>query len=150
MKTRIIQLLAATLLIFFTSCSDDEGTTIAPSLTGEWHLTSWNSETPTDFDVYMELRTDGTFRIYQRVETSTYVCYTGNFNASDNRLTGRYSDGENWGASYTYEVAEQTLTLTSETADAEVSVYTKETIPDEVRNAPEVRSVLPEGFKRPL
>lgn len=150
MKTRIFQLLAASLLVFFTACSDDDGANIAPSLAGEWHLTSWNGEAPADFDVYMELRTDGTFRIYQRVETSTYVCYPGSFSASGKRLTGRYSDGENWSAAYTYEVNDQTLTLTSETDDAEVSVYTKASIPEEVRQAPEVRAAQPEGIRRPL
>jgi len=41
------------------------------------------------------------------------------------------------------------LTTTSETSTAEVSVYTKTTIPDEVRNAPVVRSeATPADFGR--
>ena len=96
MKKYIYHLLAATLLVFFVGCSEDDGPTVAPSVVGEWHLTTWN-----------------------------------------------------WGSNYTYEVNGDKLTTTSETSTAEVSVYTKTTIPDEVRNAPVVRSeATPADFGR--
>ena len=140
MKKYIYHLLAATLLVFFVGCSEDDGPTVAPSVVGEWHLTTWNGETPTDFDIYMELKSDGTFNLFQKYQTSAFVCFTGNYSATENLLTGRYNDGVNWGSNYTYEVNGDKLTTTSETSTAEVSVYTKTTIPDEVRNAPVVRS----------
>lgn len=116
---------------------------------GEWHLTTWNGETPTDFDIYMELKSDGTFNLFQKYQTSAFVCFTGNYSATENLLTGRYNDGVNWGSNYTYEVNGDKLTTTSETSTAEVSVYTKTTIPDEVRNAPVVRSeATPADFGR--
>ena len=40
--------------------------------------------------------------------------------------------------------------MTSNTDTAVVSIYTKTSIPEEVRNAPEVRSALPGGFRRIL
>ena len=39
---------------------------------GEWHLTSWNHETPADFDVYVQFGADGKFDIFQKVETDVY------------------------------------------------------------------------------
>lgn len=149
MKKYIYHLLAATLLVFFVGCSEDDGPTVAPSVVGEWHLTTWNGETPTDFDIYMELKSDGTFNLFQKYQTSAFVCFTGNYSATENLLTGRYNDGVNWGSNYTYEVNGDKLTTTSETSTAEVSVYTKTTIPDEVRNAPVVRSeATPTDFGR--
>ena len=124
MKKYIYHLLAATLLVFFVGCSEDDGPTVAPSVVGEWHLTTWNGETPTDFDIYMELKSDGTFNLFQKYQTSAFVCFTGNYNATENLLTGRYNNGVNWGSNYTYEVNGDKLTTTSETSTAEVSVYT--------------------------
>lgn len=93
----------------------------------------------------MELLSNGSFNIYQKVETSLYVHYTGSFSASDNQLTGRYSDGVAWSSSYTYEISGETMTLTSTTS--EVSVYKRSTVPDEVRAAasaqPSSRTDLP-------
>ena len=53
-------------------------------------------------------------------------------------------DGEPWGASYAFELSGdgKTLTMISQTDKAEESVYTRTAIPEEVRNAPEVRSAL--------
>lgn len=95
MKKYIYHLLAATLLVFFVGCSEDDGPTVAPSVVGEWHLTTWNGETPTDFDIYMELKSDGTFNLFQKYQTSAFVCFTGNYSATENLLTGRYNDGVN-------------------------------------------------------
>ena len=145
MKKYIFHLLAATLLIFFAGCSKDDNPTVAPEIAGEWHLATWNGETPTDFDVYMELLSNGSFNIFQKVETSLYVHYTGTFRVMDNQLSGRYSDGVEWSSSYTYAISGGTLTLTS--PNSEVSIYKKTTIPQEVRGAaaaqPASRADLP-------
>ena len=97
-----------------------------------------------DFDVYVEFLSDGTFNIFQKVETPTFVCYSGDFAVNGAQLSGRYRDGEPWGASYAFELSEdgKTLTMISQTDKAEESVYTRTAIPEEVRNAPEVRSAL--------
>lgn len=87
---------------------------------------------------------DGTFNIFQKVETPTFVCYSGDFAVNGAQLSGRYRDGEPWGASYAFELSGdgKTLTMISQTDKAEESVYTRTAIPEEVRNAPEVRSAL--------
>lgn len=66
---------------------------------------------------------------------------------------GRYSDGVAWSTDYTFELSDNgdTLTMTSATEGAEVSVYTRTPIPEEVLDAPQVRSgTLPDGFRRIL
>ena len=136
MKKHIYSLFAAALLVFCAGCSnDDDGPAISDKgVVGEWHLTSWNHETPADFDVYVQFGADGKFDIFQKVETSAYVRYSGRFAASDSRLSGRYSDGVAWSTDYTFELSDNgdTLTMTSATEGAEVSVYTRTPIPEEV------------------
>ena len=155
MKKHIYSLFAAALLVFCAGCSnDDDGPAISDKgVVGEWHLTSWNHETPADFDVYVQFGADGKFDIFQKVETSAYVRYSGRFAASDSRLSGRYSDGVAWSTDYTFELSDNgdTLTMTSATEGAEVSVYTRTPIPEEGLDAPQVRSgTLPDGFRRIL
>ena len=110
----------------------------------ELHQTKWSNEAYADFDVYVEFLSDGTFNIFQKVETPTFVCYSGDFAVNGAQLSGRYRDGEPWGASYAFELSGdgKTLTMISQTDKAEESVYTRTAIPEEVRNAPEVRSAL--------
>ena len=133
MKKYIYSLFAAVLFLFSAGCSkDDDGSkNIDSGVVG-------------DFDVYVEFLSDGTFNIFQKVETPTFVCYSGDFAVNGAQLSGRYRDGEPWGASYAFELSEdgKTLTMISQTDKAEESVYTRTAIPEEVRNAPEVRSAL--------
>lgn len=154
MKKYIYFLFAAALLILSAGCSkDDDGPAVIDSgIVGEWRQTKWNNEAQADFDIYIEFLSDGTFNIYQKVETSAYMRYSGNFTIEGTRLSGRYNDGESWGADYIFELSDngKTLTMTSNTDTAVVSIYTKTSIPEEVRNAPEVRSALPGGFRRIL
>lgn len=61
--------------------------------------------------------------------------------------------GVAWSTDYTFELSDNgdTLTMTSATEGAEVSVYTRTPIPEEVLDAPQVRSgTLPDGFRRIL
>ena len=120
MKKYIYSLFAAVLFLFSAGCSkDDDGSkNIDSGVVGEWRQTKWSNEAYADFDVYVEFLSDGTFNIFQKVETPTFVCYSGDFAVNGAQLSGRYRD------------------------KAEESVYTRTAIPEEVRNAPEVRSAL--------
>ena len=146
MKKYIYSLFAAVLFLFSAGCSkDDDGSkNIDSGVVGEWRQTKWSNEAYADFDVYVEFLSDGTFNIFQKVETPTFVCYSGDFAVNGAQLSGRYRDGEPWGASYAFELSGdgKTLTMISQTDKAEESVYTRTAIPEEVRNAPEVRSAL--------
>lgn len=81
MKKYIYSLFAAVLFLFSAGCSkDDDGSkNIDSGVVGEWHQTKWSNEAYADFDVYVEFLSDGTFNIFQKVETPTFVCYSGDF-----------------------------------------------------------------------
>ena len=122
MKKYIYSLFAAVLFLFSAGCSkDDDGSkNIDSGVVGEWRQTKWSNEAYADFDVYVEFLSDGTFNIFQKVETPTFVCYSGDFAVNGAQLSGRYRDGEPWGASYAFELSEdgKTLTMISQTDKA--------------------------------
>lgn len=76
MKKYIYSLFAAVLFLFSAGCSkDDDGSkNIDSGVVGEWRQTKWSNEAYADFDVYVEFLSDGTFNIFQKVETPTFVC----------------------------------------------------------------------------
>ena len=75
MKKYIYSLFAAVLFLFSAGCSkDDDGSkNIDSGVVGEWHQTKWSNEAYADFDVYVEFLSDGTFNIFQKVETPTFA-----------------------------------------------------------------------------
>lgn len=150
MRKYIYFLFTVALLALSAGCSkDDDGPKYPDSgVVGEWHLTEWIDGTHSEFDVYIEFLSDGKFNSYEKVETSVYVRRSGNFTIDGTRLSGRYSSGKPWKTDYAFELSGdgKTLTMTSDTGIAEVSVYTRSAIPEAIRNVPEVRSTLPGGF----
>lgn len=154
MKKYIYSLFAAVLLVLTSGCSkDDEGSrSINSGVVGEWHLTMWNNEMPSDFDVYIEFMSDGTFNSYEKVETSFYVKYSGSFSVDGSRLSGRYNDGAPWRTTYDIELSSDsnTLTMNSNANSAVVTAYTRTTIPTSVKDVHEVRSGLHEKSLRIL
>lgn len=127
---------------FCTGCSDDDDVPINQDIVGEWHLQTWNTEKPSDFDVYIAFGSDGRFELYQQVETSGYVRYDGAYATHTSTLTGQYSDMIPWSCAYTYVVSDggDTLMLTSQTDNAEVGLYLRTPIPADLRNMRNVRS----------
>lgn len=109
---------------------------LAKSIVGSWHLTSWSSSA-TFPDVYISFDASGNFELYQLYENPGYEYYTGKYSVSNDVLTGVYSDNVAWACSYAGSVnsAGTQLTLVSQDDDSITSVYTKESIPDDVKNA---------------
>lgn len=148
MKKSIYSLFMAALLLLTAGCSkDDDGPkTIDSGVVGEWHQTQWNGEEHAEFDVYIEFLSDGTFNIYEKVNASVYEKYSGDFSIKGTLLRGRYNNGNPWRADYDIALSGDgnTLTMTSHADMSVVSTYVKMTIPETIKNAPEVRSGLPE------
>ena len=138
MRKSIYILFAILGMSLFAGCDDDKkdnNTPLAKQLVGEWRLTSWTSEAPQAFDAYIAFD-GGSFTIYQKVESVRYQKYTGSYLLQDDVLSGNYSDNTPWGSSYTVtaDEANNTITLTSTINTGDVSVYTRATIPESVKN----------------
>ena len=131
----------------FVACNSKEGTNnngpqhiVNTDIVGQWHLISWNNQTP-EFEVYLDIKEEGTFDIYQQTWSLYYEHFTGLCYLNDNIITGKYSDGKNWGATSGYKAEvtkvgeEATLTLTNVDKPEDVSVYEQCTIPSDVKGA---------------
>lgn len=130
------------------SGSSGGGSSMKTEVVGEWHLVAWSEGKPEYLDVYLNLKSNSTFDLYQRVESHKYQKLSGRYLLSGNTLTGKYDDGETLGGEpYTVEIKGEQLRMTA--ASGDVSTYEKCTIPSEIRAASaEQAAVRSEGAFR--
>ena len=130
MKKMLYVLLA---LFALAGCKEKEKKVL--DITGDWQLktvtvkATYGHET---VDVYLRFAADQSFELYQMLGTGRYRVYTGKWTLTENVLTGSYSDGKKWGASYEVEVDGDTMTLTSVSEKPETDTYRRTTIPQDV------------------
>ena len=130
---KILYILLA--LFILAGCKGKEKKVL--DITGDWQLTtisvkaSYGSET---VDVYLRFKEDNTFELYQMLGTGRYRVYSGNWAITENVLTGSYSDGKKWGASYEVEMDDNKnlLTLTTVSDNPETDTYKRSSIPQNV------------------
>ena len=145
---RLISLLAVALFgVALVGCSDNEETT---------------PPTPPDpkpVDVYIVFDEEKNFEMYQDVSSNGFVKMTGTytFDETSKKLTGKYSDGENWAYDYTVsgvdwlfgqlnqETGEmsgvgETMVMTAADDSTYKLTFVYGIIPDEVINSVMVRS----------
>lgn len=137
MKSLKIWSLVALLAMALVGCGkdsdddDDKKPIVQTSIVGKWHLASWCGETP-EFDVYVEFTADGKFDIYQQTWSFTYEHFSGTYSVNNGILSGVYSNGANWTASYRHEVANSKLTLKNKVDLNEISIYDACVIPADI------------------
>lgn len=141
---KIISVVALLCAIFATSCNGGQKDTLPKDILAEWHLIEnplITGSTDDIVDVYVEFKADGTFVLYQKDFNTPiyYKTYTGTYLLTETLLTGKYSDGKNWGspsgytASYSQET--QLLTLVSIDRPEDISVYEKKAVPSDIKGA---------------
>ena len=128
----IISVLCAALL--FIGCAKEKKQDApkendAAMVVGEWHCAPEDY----DVDVYVEFAATGEFNEYQRLGEGRYRHYEGTWSVEKSVLSGVYADGTEWGSTYTISFSGDTMTLTANNESAEAIVYTKTTIPAEVK-----------------
>jgi len=145
-----IEFLCFVLVALFatTGCggSSDDDQTPGPvpaafSVAGEWRLVSWS--TLSTADIYASFDETGAFELYQRLYTPEYRYLHGTYTYANSVLNGVYSDAAAWGSSYrvSFNADGTQMTLTAERDLADVSVFARATIPDEVRSVQSENSV---------
>ena len=141
---KIISVVALLCAIFATSCNGGQKDTLPKDILAEWHLIEnplITGSTDDIVDVYVEFKADGTFVLYQKDFNTPiyYNTYTGTYLLTETLLTGKYSDGKNWGSpsGYTVSYSQETqlLTLVSIDRPEDISVYEKKAIPSDIKGA---------------
>lgn len=100
---------------------------------GDWRLDEWHGTTDLQFAIYLSVTADGEFTLWQQLQSVEWQKFSGTITLEGNTVTGVYSDGQAWSASYGVERAGEKMIWTS-TADAtDRSVYVPDAIPDELR-----------------
>lgn len=105
--------------------------------TGEWMLSLWNGDAGLAGRIYMELRADGRFVLYQSLDVMGFAVFRGTYTVATQNgrqvLNGVYEDGTPWKERYALLCEGDRMTLTSQ-SDAIVSQYVRTTIPDYVKD----------------
>ena len=86
----------------------------------------------------MEFKSDNTFVLYQKDINAPiyYNVYDGTYLIDGAVITGKYSDGKNWGASNGYKASiddQGRLTLINVDNGSDISVYAPEVVPEEIK-----------------
>ena len=166
---RLISLLAVALFgVALGGGSDNEETTPPtppdpkPVDVYGWHMTKWEvggDDTNFPKEVYIVFDEEKNFEMYQDVSSNGFVKMTGTytFDETSKKLTGKYSDGENWAYDYTVsgvdwlfgqlnqETGEmsgvgETMVMTAADDSTYKLTFVYGIIPDEVINSVMVRS----------
>ena len=111
-------------------------------IVGEWQLNSVATKATIagkTVNVYVAFTADGSFELYQQLGQGWYQYYSGTWTLSDdNVLSGRYSNGSEWGSEYAVVQNGNTMTLTTAAGEGkETDTYTKTMIPDAVKEMTE-------------
>ena len=157
MKIFKIFSLLAVALVTFTACGDDNDTPVGPSyelpngpiekIVNQWRLATVNG-VEAEFDVYIDIKDDASFELYQMVYSNQYYLYKGTYSLKDHLFTGSYLGGKMWKCDYMVGISEdeQHLTMISVEDESITCVYDATTIPDDVKQESVTRSIDIEPF----
>lgn len=105
-------------------------------ITGEWNLVNVQTKAATlggqTVDVYISFSSDRSFTMYQMIGAGRYHKYSGTYLLDGTTLSGKYSDGKQWGSSYEVELSSSDSQLTLTSGSGEVDTYKKASIPSDV------------------
>lgn len=100
-------------------------------ITGSWKLTEWRGAEPT-FDVYMLIDENNSVTLWQRLTSREWERYQSEATIENGVISGVYSDGNDWRASYSITMDDDSMTWT-DTADAtDISVYSRTELPEDL------------------
>ncbi|MBQ2364246.1 MAG: hypothetical protein II288_01620 [Alistipes sp.] len=101
------------------------------AISGCWHLTSWRGAEPS-FDVYMDIDSSGNVVLYQRIASRNWEVYHSTAELEDSTISGVYSDGVAWSASYGVAASGNTMTWTDTSDPSDISIYTRAELPTDI------------------
>lgn len=140
MKRMAIFIAMAMTLLAIASCSKDKpekgGT---DNLVGDWQLVDMDLGTKSavigdqTVTVYLRLKADGTFALWQQLGQGRYQEFSGSWSCRKGILRGNYSDGNAWASEYGISIEGDFLTMRAMPDGTDVYSYSRCTIPDSVQ-----------------
>ena len=127
---KYICILSAVIAIV-TACGEKPAHTVTPKIVGSWELTDIQYTKAAQIggetvEVRLVFDVDGSFSMSQMLGEGRFVDYSGSWVLDGEILSGKYSDGKDWGASYSISVDDRTLSMIPVGKDApETYVYTR-------------------------
>lgn len=118
-------------IAMITACGEKPAQTITPKIVGSWELTDIQYTKAAQIggetvEVRLVFDADGSFSMSQMLGEGRFVDYSGSWVLDGEILSGKYSDGKDWGASYSISVDDRTLSMIPVGKDApETYVYTR-------------------------
>ena len=118
-------------IAMITACGEKPAQTITPKIVGSWELTDIQYTKAAQIggetvEVRLVFDADGSFSMSQMLGEGRFVDYSGSWVLDGEILSGTYSDGKAWGASYSISVDDRTLSMIPVGKDApETYVYTR-------------------------
>lgn len=99
-------------------------------IAGTWHLTQWRGAEPS-FDVYLSITEEGIVTLWQRIESREWQRYYSTAVIENGVISGTYTDGVAWGASYNVTLGNETMTWVNTADSGDISVYTRTELPED-------------------
>ena len=128
-------MIALAALVAITACGGNKDEKPL-DITGEWNLVNVQTKAATlggqTVDVYISFSSGKSFTMYQMLGAGRYHKYSGTYILDGTTLSGKYSDGKQWGSSYEVELSSSDTQLTLTSASGEVDTYKKTSIPSDV------------------
>ena len=123
--TKILLLIVLSVLAM--GCKKDKKKGL--DITGTWELVDMKTKAiqigEETIEVVMTFNADNTFSLEQKLGAGRFQSYSGTWQLTETRLTGKYSDGKDWGAAYEVTREGDVLTMTPDVAGAESYIYSK-------------------------
>ena len=134
MKFRMILMLIISLVM--VSCKEEKPKVL--DITGQWELADIvdtksvqiGSET---VEIYIDFKADNTFALWQKLGEGRHRKHEGTWTLTESVLTGKYSDGKAWGASYEVSIEDGTLVMSEQKAGMQTYIYHSCTIPSSLK-----------------
>ena len=118
-------------IAMITACGEKPVQTVTPKIVGSRELTDIQYTKAAQIggetvEVRLVFDADGSFSMSQMLGEGRFVDYSGSWVLDGEILSGKYSDGKVWGASYSISVDDRTLSMIPVGKDApETYVYTR-------------------------
>ena len=135
MKLKMMILLAVSLIM--ASCGSEKQPKVL-DITGQWELADIVDTKSVQIgsekiEIYIDFKEDNTFSLWQKLGEGRHKKYEGTWTLTETVLTGKYSDGKAWGASYEVSREEGTLTRSEQKAGMQTYIYNSCTIPSSLK-----------------